>query len=230
LDVRNSDVIRAINVKGNFELRGNGSDLDLENMDGTVTIDGGYTGNVQFQNLSKPLHFTGPQTEVSFQQLPGQIRMPLGTFNASNLVGPARLETRSRDVQISDFTNALEVSVERGDIELRPSVPIAKLDAHARVGNIVLALPPDAKFDLTATSRRGDLHNEFGGSIQAEDVRHGGSMQGSNGGPPITLHTDTGEITVRKASPNEPPFAPRRVQEKGFKQLKRLKELRPLDQ
>jgi DUF4097 and DUF4098 domain-containing protein YvlB len=234
LEVRGSDVIRAINLKGNFDLRGSGSDIDLENMQGNVTIDGSYTGNVQFQNLAKALHFTGPQTEVTLQQLPGQIRMPLGTFNASNLVGPARLETRSRDVQISDFTNTLEISVDRGDIELRPSLPIAKLDAHTRTGNIILALPPDAKFDLTGTTNRGDVDaSEFGGTIQHEQTRRGGEMHGSNGGPQIQLHADTGMITVRKANPNEPPFAPRRIQDfrgKGFKQMKRLKELRPLDQ
>ncbi|MBV8845377.1 MAG: DUF4097 family beta strand repeat protein [Bryobacterales bacterium] len=234
LEVRGSDVIRALNVKGNFDLRGNGSDLDLENMDGTVTIDGGYTGNVAFQNLSKPLHFTGPQTEVSFQKLTGQIRMPLGTFNASNLVGPARLETRSRDIQISDFTNTLEISVDRGDVELRPSLPVSKIDAHTRAGNIVLALPPEASFDLTATTNRGDVNAaDFGGVIRQEQNRRGGEMHGSNGGPPIELHSDMGQITVRKANPNEPPFAPRKIQDfrtKGLKQFKAPKELRRLDQ
>jgi DUF4097 and DUF4098 domain-containing protein YvlB len=233
VDVRGSDVVRAINVKGNFDLRGNGSDIDLENMEGTVTINGGYTGNVQFQNLAKPLHFTGPQTEVSFQKLAGQIHMPLGTFNASNLEGPARLETRSRDVQISDFTNSLEVSVDRGDIELRPSLPLAKLDAHTRAGNIVLALPAEAKFDLTATTTRGDLNNEFGAPLTIDDSRHGGTMRGSNGGPTVNLQSNTGEITVRKATPGEPPFAPRRIPDfgaKGFKQFKGLKQLRRLDQ
>ena len=234
LDVRTSDVIRALNLKGNFDLRGNGSDIDLENIEGTVTISGGYTGNVQFQNLAKPLHFVGPQTEVSIQKLPGQIHMPLGTFNASNLVGPARLETRSRDVQIGEFTNSLEVSVDRGDIELRPSLPIAKLDAHTRAGNIVLALPPDAKFDLNGTTKRGDVDaSEFGGVIQHEQTRHGGEMHGSNGGPPIELHSDIGQITVRKAKPDEPPFAPRTIEgfrNKRFKEFKAPRQLKRIDQ
>jgi DUF4097 and DUF4098 domain-containing protein YvlB len=225
LDLRASDIVRAINVKGNFELRGNGADIDLENIDGAVTINGAYTGNVQFQNLAKPLHFVGPQTEVSFQKLAGQIRMPLGTFNASNLEGPVRLDTRSRDVQISDFTNAIEVSVDRGDIELRPSLPLAKIDAHTRAGNIVLAMPPDAKFDLTATTNRGDVNNEFGDALKIDQSRHGAQLRGSNGGPQLSLTSNTGEITVRKATPGEPPFAPRREREfgKGFRGPKQLK-------
>ncbi|HEY7334940.1 MAG TPA: DUF4097 family beta strand repeat-containing protein [Bryobacteraceae bacterium] len=233
LDIRSGDVVRALNVKGNFDLRGNGSDIDLENMNGTVTINGGYTGDVVFQNLSKPLHFVGPQTEVSLQTLPGQIRMPLGTFNASNLTGPARLETRSRDVQISEFTNSLEVSVDRGDIELRPALPVAKVDAHTRSGNITLALADGAKFDLTASTNRGQLSNDFGGSIRIEESARGGTMRGSNGGPAVDLHTDMGEVIIRKAMPDEPPFAPRSVREfngKRLKQFKGLKQLKQIEQ
>ncbi|HEY6341980.1 MAG TPA: DUF4097 family beta strand repeat-containing protein [Bryobacteraceae bacterium] len=232
LDVRSSDVVRALNVKGNFDLRGVGSDIDLENMSGTVTINGGYTGDVQFQNLSKPLHFVGPQTEVNLQSLPGEIRMPLGTFNASNLVGPARLETRSRDVQIGEFTNTLEVSVDRGDIELRPSLPVAKLDAHTRTGNITLALPEDAKFDLTASTNRGQVANDFGGSIRVEESSRGGVMRSSLGGPAVEIHTDRGKVAVRKAGPDEPPFAPRSLPGfgRGPKQLKGLKQLKRLEQ
>ena len=234
VDVRNGDIVRALNVKGNFELRGRGSDLDLQNMEGTVTVNGGgWAGNVQFQNLSKPLLFTAPQTEMSIQKLPGQIRMPLGTFNASNLVGPARVETRSRDVQISDFTNSLEVSVDRGDIELRPSLPVAKLQAHTRSGNITLALPAEAKFDLTAATNRGEVSNQFGGSVRIEESGRGGTMRGSTGGPQLNLHTDLGDVSVRKASPDEPPFEPRRLQDfkgRGFKQLKAPKGLKRIDQ
>jgi DUF4097 and DUF4098 domain-containing protein YvlB len=232
LDLRSSDVVRALNVKGNFDLRGAGSDIDLENMSGTITINGSYTGEVQFQNLSKPLHFVGPQTEVNLQSLPGEIRMPLGTFNASNLVGPARLETRSRDVQIAEFTNTLEVSVDRGDIELRPSLPVAKLDAHTRAGNITLALPEDAKFDLTASTNRGQVANDFGGSIRVEETARGGVMRSSLGGPAVELHTDRGELAVRKALPGEPPFAPRSLPSfgKGPKQRKAQKQLKRLEQ
>jgi hypothetical protein len=170
---------------------------------------------------------------VTLQKLPGVIRMPLGTFNASNLAGPARLETRSRDVQISEFTNSLEVSVERGDVELRPSLPVAKLDAHTRSGNITLALPSDAKFDLTASTNHGQLSNEFGGGIRIEESGRGGTMRGATGGPAVDLHTDRGEIAVRQAMPNEPPFAPRSVRDfngRTFKQFKAPKQLKQIDQ
>jgi len=77
----------------------------------------------------------GMLTDLDIEKLPGQVRMALGDFTATNLVGPVRLTTRSRDVHISDFTNSLELTVERGDIELRPGkLPVAKMDVHAHFG------------------------------------------------------------------------------------------------
>lgn len=227
LDLRRSDIVRAVNLKGALDLKGAGSDIDLENIGGQVTINGSYTGNVQFQNLGEALHFVGPQTEFAAAKVPGQIRMPLGNFNASNLVGPARLQTRSRDVQISDFTNSLEVSSQRGDIELRPgSLPLAKIDVRTHAGNITLALPPEAQFDLNASTGRGEVRNDFGSSINVEQSGRGATMRTSGGGPPVTAHTDLGEITVRKASPDEPPLLPRSEPRFGTKQGKRDKSPR----
>src|SRR5580692_759492 len=146
VDLRRSDVVRAVGVKGLFDLKGRGADVDLQNMEGQVTITGSYSGVIQFHNLSKPLRFMGEQTQLNIEKLPGQVRMALGDFSASNLVGPIHLSTRSRDVEMSDFTNALEISVERGDIELRPgSVPLARMDVTTRSGDLTLSLPANAK-------------------------------------------------------------------------------------
>ncbi len=211
LDLRNSDMVRAVNLKGSLDLRGRGGDIDFENIGGPVSVNGYYSGMVQFHNLSRTLHFVGPQTDFFAEKIPGQVRMPLNEFTASNVVGPLRLTTRARDVQISDFTNSLEITTDRGDIELRPrSLPLGKMDVHARIsGDITLALPPAAKFDLTASTGMGEVDNSFGGSIKIEESGRGATMRGTNGGPALNLRTERGRMTVRVAAPDEPPLEPR---------------------
>jgi hypothetical protein len=222
VELRRSDIVRAVNVKGGLELKGRGSDVDLQNVDGQVIIGGTYTGTLQFKNLSKPLRFNGPQTELAIEKLPGEARLALGEFSASNVVGPVRFSTRSRDVQIGGFTNSLEISLVRGDVDLRPgTLPLAKMDVHTRSGNIELSLPPDAKFDLTASTGRGDVANQFGTPLKVEnDSRRGATLRGSTGGgPAVNIQTDRGQVTVRKASPDEPkPQAP----PQPLKALKRI--------
>jgi DUF4097 and DUF4098 domain-containing protein YvlB len=209
LDLRRSDAVRAANVKGEIDLKARGSDLDLENVEGPVTIAGTFTGLVQFRNLSKPLRYNGAQTELNLEQLPGEVRMPLGSFTASNVVGPLRLSSRSRDVQVSDFTNALEISVNRGDVELRPGkIPVARIDAHTRSGDIQLSLPPAAKFDLTASTDRGEITNDFGSALTLQSSGRGATLKASMGGPAVKVDTGRGHVTVRKASPDDQPPTP----------------------
>jgi DUF4097 and DUF4098 domain-containing protein YvlB len=209
IDLRRSDIVRAINVKGPFDLKGHGDDVELQDMDGQVTINGAYSGVIQLRNLAKPLRFNGQQTDLNIEKLPGQVRMALGDFTADNLVGPVRLNTRSRDVRISNFTNSLDLTVERGDIELRPGkLPVGKIDVHSRFGDVEVALPAAARFDLNATTARGDTYSDFGAPVHTERNGNGGAVRGSNGGPAITLATERGKVTIRKASPDEKGFEP----------------------
>ncbi len=220
LDLRKSDLVRASNVKGNVELTGgHGRDLELENIGGEVMINGSYSGDLQMSGLGKALRVQSPQTELRVEKVPGQIHMDLGEFSGSNLVGPIRLTSnRSRDVRMEQFTNALELSLERGDITLRPVQPPAgKIDARTHTGEIELALPASAKFELKAVTNRGELNNEFGPVLKTEfdneERRTGGTIVGSVGqGPVITLATDRGSITIRKDT--GAPAAPRPPKER----------------
>jgi hypothetical protein len=159
--------------------------------------------------------------------------MPLGQFTAMDLTGPMRLTTRNRDVSITDFTNSLEVSVDRGDIELRPiKLPLGRLDIHTRSGQVELALPAASKFEMSATAARGDISNEFGGGLHQENDRRGATLRGTvgGGGPTINIQSERGQITVRKASGDdatgsripEPPPVPGAA--------KAPKSLKPIDQ
>jgi|SRR5581483_3546394 len=200
--VRGSDILRAAKVKGSVELKGRGSDIDLQDIGGQVAINGTFTGSSQFHNLAKSVRIVTPYTQFSAEKV-ADMRVTLGNLNASDLTGPVRMtSTRSWDVTLANFSNSLEVNLNGGDVDLRPGIlPVAKMDVHTRTGQIELALPAAAKFDLTATSNRGSIENEFGSPLKLEPSgRRGATLRGSNGGPPVNLSTETGQITVRSAS------------------------------
>ncbi len=202
LDLGKSDIIRALDVKGDMDLQGHGSDVDLENIAGQVNINGIYSGTLQFKNLSKPLHFESRQTDLRVAQLPGSITMDLGDFTANNLVGPVRLITKSRDIHLENFTQSLELETERGDVELRPGkAPLPKMDVKCQSGNIDLALPESASFELKASTSRGEARNDFGSAIKTETEGQSSTLKGSVGkGPTINLTTERGTVSVKKAS------------------------------
>ena len=106
---------------------------ELENIEGQVTINGGYTGTLEFKNLSQPLQVEGARnTELRVQAVPGRISMDLSQFTGSNIVGPVRLITGSRDIKLDQFTQSLELETHRGDIELMPGrMPMPSIEVRA---------------------------------------------------------------------------------------------------
>jgi len=226
VDTRKSDVIRAMDVKGSVDLKGRGQDIELQNISGQVNVNGTYVGQIQLRNLASPLRYEDPQITLNLEKLPGQIHMGLGEFTGNNVVGPMRISGRARDVQITEFTQSLDLNLDRGDVELRPGKALPKMEVHiARSGDIDLALAPDAKFDLKATTERGEAHNDFGSTLTVDESHRGATIVGVvGGGPQVRLETSRGTLTVRKASPDElsnpespappkPPKAPLKVEE-----------------
>jgi DUF4097 and DUF4098 domain-containing protein YvlB len=202
VEVRGSDILRAVKVKGSVELKGRGSDIDLQDIAGAVTINGTFTGSSQLHNLGAPLRIVTPYTEFSAEKLTA-MRTTLGNLTASDITGPVRMtSSRSWDVGLTNFTNSVDINLNGGDIDLRPGLlPLAKMDVRSRSGHVELTLPQAAKFDLTATSSRGSVENEFGALLKLEpNGRRGATLRGSNGGPALNISTETGQIVVRSAS------------------------------
>lgn len=198
---RRKDLVRAVGIKGKLDLRGTGTDLQIEDVEGLVTIQGSYFGTLDFRNLTKALHFESEQTDLRVEKLPGSISMDLGDFRADNVTGPLHLRCESRDIHINNFSNELEVNVDRGDIELNPQrTPLAKMDVQVRAGDIDLAIPEKASFELHANTTQGDVDNQYGKGVSATSEGRSASLKSdSAGGPAINVTTGRGNITVKKA-------------------------------
>jgi hypothetical protein len=209
LAVEQSSLIRANAIKGNLDLNCNGSDLEVEDVGGQVTVTGSFDGNLGFKGIAKPLLYTGTRnTEVHVQAVPGVISMDLSRMSGKDLVGPIRLMTASRDVNIEKFTTSLELETQRGDIELTPgNTPLPAIDARSSNGRIELVLPAKANFVLDATAEIGDAVNDFGPAIRKDTSGRSATLTGRVGeGPTVRLNARRGWISVRKeGSPSSLP-------------------------
>jgi DUF4097 and DUF4098 domain-containing protein YvlB len=200
VELSRSDVVHMSGVKGEVEIKGHGSDIELEDIAGSVNVDGTYNGTIELRKLAKPLRFNGPRTNLSMEAVPGEVSMSLGGFNGSKFTGPTHLTRRSSDVEISDFSGPLDISIERGDLNLSPGLPLGSIQAHLRSGDIRLSLPAAAQFSLSASTNNGNISNPFGGGFKIEANGRRGTLRGAVGaGPAIQLETQRGDITVQKA-------------------------------
>lgn len=187
----------SVPVDSSVEAHGRWGDLDVENVHGPINITNGRAGVLQLKNVSRTVRYQDPRLTLRVEGVPGDARIAAGEFTANNITGPVMLNARSHDVHLFGFTQALELTLQRGDVELRPGGTVPKMDVHTHSGNIDLALPAGATFDLKASTDRGEVRNEYGPALTVNASRRGGEIVGNvGGGPSLTLETDRGAINV----------------------------------
>jgi hypothetical protein len=204
VDLGDSPFIRAAAIKGTVELKGYGRDLELHDISGVVTVNGTYTGEVDFRHIEKPLRYTG-STTITFnvEQVPGEINYRPGQLIGENVVGPIHLEARSTNVRLVGFTRQLEAKLTggTGDLDLLPGgSTLPSMEVRTEAGNIDLKLPPSARFDLKLMTERGRADNEYGPPLRVEDDGRVATITGGQGGPQLRLTTQGGQVTVRKST------------------------------
>jgi hypothetical protein len=199
---RRDGAVHISNVQGAVAVSGRAGDMDVHDVGGPVTIDGNFAGDVQLKNLAKAVRLKTPRTEFSAAAVPGEIHVDSGDFKVDGLTGPARLSSRSRDVHIRDFHNALEIDLDRGDLNLEAvQGPLSRIQATVRFGDVNLVLPENVGFSLQATTKNGEISNELGAAFKVDSDGRKQTLQGSTGtGPEITLEVERGNISVSRGS------------------------------
>ncbi len=200
-------------VNGDVRLTGHGGEVQLEKVAGTVTVDGRYEGMISLRDIAQRVHVDNMGTHLDLQRVPGEIRIDRGMLSAQNVIGPVKLDTDSTDVTLQNFTQGLELSVERGDVNVQPvQMPLSAMNIHTRSGDIDLHLPADARFSIAANTKRGDIENDFGQALVEQASGQGARLEGQIGaGPDIILTTDRGTITVRRGD-RKPSGSPAKAQ------------------
>lgn len=195
-----SGLVRATNVKGGVDLQGRGSEVQIENIQGEVKVNGEFSGTLEFRALAKSLHFTSNRSDMRIEQIPGSVVLDLGEVKMDNVIGPVRFTTGSRDIEINDVTNSLELTLDRGDIQLTQSKsPMPKMEVRTRNGDISLSAPEKAGFDLDGRTAQGEASNDFGSPLDQKSDGRGATIKGKTGaGPQVILNTDRGTLTVKK--------------------------------
>lgn len=200
-----SDLNIKVPSNSSVEVRGRSGDFDIEDVSGPVRIASERPGVVELKNIAQGVHYQDPRFTLQVGGVPGDARIAAGEFTANNIIGPAVLNARSQDVRILGFTQALQLTLQRGDIVLTPGKAVPNMEVRTHSGNIDLMLPAGAKFDLKASTDRGEVHNEYGAPLTVNPSRRGGEIVGNvAGGPPVRLSTDRGTINVALQSSGLP--------------------------
>jgi len=199
---------RLSQISSDVVIQGRAKEVSLEDVKGTVRLDGDFRESVKLSRIAKAVSFKSSRTDMSFSRLDGELDLEPGDLEASNIVGPFNLNTRHKDVRISGVSSNVLVRNENGPVEIEVT-KLGNLDVQNERADIRIFVPEKSSFQMEAQARNGEIQSDFS-ELKIENGDNRSTASGSvNGGTShIVLNNQHGSIEIRKGEAVAPPPPP----------------------
>ena len=201
---------RVSQVALDVSVQGRANDVALEDVKGAVTLDGDFKESLKLSKIAKTVSFKSARTSLEFARLDGDLDLDSGDLQATNVVGPGRLETRSKDIRLTGIAGDLRLDNENGAVEIHVG-KLGSMQIQNRQGDIQLYLPEKAAFQVDAHARNGEIQSDYS-ELKINNADDEATATGTvgGGGSQLTLTNEHGTIEIRKGSgmPEAPPRVP----------------------
>jgi DUF4097 and DUF4098 domain-containing protein YvlB len=207
---------RVSQVSSDVSITGRANDVSIEEVKGALHLDGEFMESVKLSKISQPVIFKSSRTDMDFSRLDGDLDLDSGDLQASDVIGPLRLNTRSKDIRLTGISGDVRLQDENGSIELRVN-KLGSTQIDNRKGDVQIYLPDKAGFQVDARARNGEIQTDFD-QLKVDDSNDQAVATGTvgGGGPRLIVNNEHGTIEIRKASAAEehseesaPPKAPK---------------------
>jgi len=206
---------RVSHVFSDVSVQGRADDVSVADVKGAARLSGEFD-TIKLSKIDGAVSFKSARTDMEFSKLDGDLDMDSGDMRASQLTGPFRLLTRSKDVQLSGVSGDVRLQNENGAVEVHMS-KMGSMQVSNRNSDIQIYLPDKAAFQLDARSRGGEIESDFDAlKIDNGDQQAIATGSVGAGGPHLVINNEHGGIERRKGSmvaevpapPSRPPHVP----------------------
>ena len=189
---------RVSQVSSDVSVDGHINDISLDDVKGSVRLNGEFVETLKLSKIAKAVSFKTSRTEMEFAKLDGDLDLDSGDLRASNITGPIRLTTRSKDVVLDGVIGDVRLKDENGAVEVHVT-KAGSMQVENRNGDIQIYLPDKAAFHLDARTRDGEVQSDFE-QLQTTTSGNETSATGTigTGGPQLVLINEHGTIELRK--------------------------------
>lgn len=199
---------KASQINGDVNIDGRVNEVSIDDVKGAVRLTGEYFEGVKLSKITKTVSFKSSRTDMEFSSLEGDLDLDSGDLRISNLTGPMRLQTRSKDVTLSGLSGDLRLQDSNGTVEVRVRKP-GSMQVENRKGDIQIYLPDKAGFQVEARARGGEIESDFSElKIDNNDRQATASGTVGGGGPRLVVNNEHGTIEIRRATLAELPAPP----------------------
>jgi DUF4097 and DUF4098 domain-containing protein YvlB len=175
--------------------------VTLEDVKGAVRLNGDFFNDIRLSKITKTVEFKSARSDITLASVPGDLEISGDSLRATDVGGPMRFVTRSKDIHLEGVTGDVEVENANGDIEIHPAnkLPVGKMMLTGKHGDITVVLPANAGFQIDATTHKGDISSDFS-PLRTEESNGSSHITGTigNGATKLQINADTGDIKISK--------------------------------
>jgi DUF4097 and DUF4098 domain-containing protein YvlB len=203
---------RISSVSSDAAIQGRGDNVSLTDVKGAARLSGEFD-SVKLSRVTNGLTFKSARTDLEFSRLNGDLDMDSGDMRATDILGPFRMLTRSKDIRLSGLNGDLRLQDENGTVEIRVN-KLGSMQVDNRSGDVQIYLPDKAGFQLQARARGGEVESDFNElKIASGDDQATATGSVGAGGPRLVINNEHGTIEIRKGSAvaetSAPPHVPK---------------------
>ena len=154
------------------------------------------SGDVEVDSVGRFLAASTGSGSVRAHKLngPADLRSGSGDLELEETAGAdVKAQTGSGSVRVHGFNGSFNVRTGSGDIEGDGHLAgMSTLSSGS--GSVRLHLTPDSRFHLDASTGSGSIRLHMPGTEETDSSRHHLTSVVNGGGPPVTVHTGSGDI------------------------------------
>jgi hypothetical protein len=193
---------RVAKINGDVAIDGRSNTVSLADVKGSARLNGDFMESLQLSRISKNVSFKSSRTEMEFAKLDGDLNLDKGDLRADKLLGPLRLTTRAKDINLDGISGDARVQNENGGVDIQLAAP-GNVQIDNRQGDIKVGIPGKAGFRVDARVRGGEIQSDFDAlKVTNEDDRGTASGTVGNGAIHLVLNNEHGSIEIRNATEN----------------------------
>lgn len=189
--------VRIDNVSGRATVSTSYNDVELREVGGDARLAVDH-GGLEAVGLKGALQAQLSFGDASVETLAGALDLSVdhGGVHAKDLQGGAKIKASGDDVVLDGFRGPVELEVQRGSAELKPAGPIGDSLSITAANGVRLEVPAGSRFELLATSSRGEVQAELPGlTLQDKSPARVAATLGSGGGR-VTLASEHGDVVL----------------------------------
>jgi DUF4097 and DUF4098 domain-containing protein YvlB len=197
-------------VQGDLSLDGRMDDVTISDIRGKVLLEGDFFGDTHLEHISSPVHFHSSRTDIEMSRIDGDLTMDSGDLHVNSAVGPTRVSTRSKDIDLAQIYGDVHVVNSNGSVKVASATPLGQVQVENRNGEVRILVPPAANFSVEARATHGAIETDFPLTTTTDENSHSVSGQVGKGGPRLTLNTTNNDIQLQtgESFPPLPPVPP----------------------